>query len=317
MIFIGFRRTLPLAFVVVLVLGAVGRAATFAERAFGPPAGSRWTLVSVETAEEVRAERTQTTTVKTLSELSYDEKTADGYRVTYVLRSVESSGTLAEVMEASSKPLENIVIHAMLNRNGMPLRIENADDVQAAVNSGIERILEPLSGKPQMAAALRRAIEGRLNARDPQGAGRLLAPLSLLALGQNTGLHPGETKYGSEEFASPFGGEPLKAVTELHMESADLASGNVRLIYTRTPNKDSMREFTNRITNQLAAAAGLRQWDSTKLKQLDIAFESRTELEVGEGITRTVHREETTNIALPGYRLLKRQRTDVKVTQVP
>ena len=173
MIFVGFRRTLPLAFVVVLVLGAVGRAETFAERAFDPPAGSRWTLASVETAEEVSAERTQTTTVKTLSKLSYDEKTADGYRVTYVLQSVESSGTLAEVMGASSKPLESIVIHAMLNRNGMPLRIENADDVQAAVNAGIERILEPLSGKPQIAAALRRAIEGRLNARDPHGAGRL------------------------------------------------------------------------------------------------------------------------------------------------
>ncbi len=317
MISIGFRRTLPLAFVAVLVLGAVGRAETFAERAFGPPAGSRWSLASVETAEEVRAERTQTTTVKTLSELSYDEKTADGYRVTYVLRSVESFGTLAEVMEASSKPLENIVIHAMLNRNGMPLRIENADDVQAAVNSGIERILEPLSGKPQMAAALRQAIEERLNAHDPQGAGRLLAPLSLLALGQNTGLQPGETKYGSEEFASPFGGEPLKGVTELHMESADLTSGNARLIYTRTPNKESMREFTRRITNQLAAAAGLRQWDSTKLQQLDIAFESRTELEVGDGITRTVRRDETTNIGLPGVRLLKRQRIDVKVTQVP
>jgi hypothetical protein len=317
MIFIGIRRTLPLAFVVVLVLGASSRAERFADWAFDPPAGSRWTLASVETAEEVRAARTQTTTVKTLSELSYDEKTADGYRITFVLRSVESTGTLVEAMDASAKPLENIVIHAMLNRNGLPVRIENADDVQAAVNSGIERILEPLRDKPQMAAALRRAFEGRLNVRDPQGAGRVLAPLSLLALGQNTGLHAGETKYGSEEFASPFGGEPLKGATELHMESADLASGNVRLIYTRAPNKDSMREFTNRITNQLAAAAGLQQWDSTKLKHLDIAFESRTELEVGEGITRAVHREETTNIALPGNRLLKRQRIDVKVTQVP
>jgi len=317
-IFIGFRRTLPLAFVVVLGLGAVGRAETFAERAFDPPAGSHWTLASVETAEEVSAEHTQTTTVKTLSELSYDEKTADGYRVTYVLQSVESSGTSAEVMGASFKPLEGIVIHAMLNRNGMPLRIENADDVQAAVNAGIERILKPLSGSPQIAAALRHAVEGRLNARDPHGAGRLLAPLSLLALGQNTGLHPGETKYGSEEFASsPFGGEPLKGVTELHMESADLASGNVRLNYTRTPNKDSIREFATRITNQLAAAAGLPQWDSTKLKQLDLAFESRMQFEVGEGITRTVHDEETTNIGLPGYHLLERERIDVKVTQAP
>jgi len=317
-IFIGFRRTLPLAFVVVLGLGAVGRAETFAERAFDPPAGSHWTLASVETAEEVSAERTQTTTVKTLSKLSYDEKTADGYRVTYVLQSVESSGTSAEVMGASFKPLEGIVIHAMLNRNGMPLRIENADDVQAAVNAAIERILKPLSGSPQIAAAFRRAIEGKLNARDPHGAGRLLAPLSLLALGQNTGLHPGETKYGSEEFASsPFGGEPLKGVTEEHMDSADLASGNVRLSYTRTPNKDSLRELTTRITNQLAAAAGLPPWDGTKLKQLDVAFESRTELEVGEGITRTVHDEETTNIGLPGYHLLERCRTDVKVTQAP
>ena len=318
MIFIGFRRTLPLAFVVVLGLGAVGRAETFAERAFDPPAGSHWTLASVETAEEVSAERTQTTTVKTLSELSYDEKTADGYRVTYVLQSVESSGTSAEVMGASFKPLEGIVIHAMLNRNGMPLRIENADDVQAAVNAAIERILKPLSGSPQIAAAFRRAIEGKLNARDPHGAGRLLAPLSLLALGQNTGLHPGETKYGSEEFASsPFGGEPLKGVTEEHMDSADLASGNVRLSYTRTPDKDSLRELTTRITNQLVAAAGLPPWDGTKLKQLDVAFESRTELEVGEGVTRTVHGEETTNIGLLGYHLLERCRTDVKVTQAP
>lgn len=161
--------------------------------------------------------------------------------------------------------------------------------------------MKPLSGSPQIAAAFRRAIEGRLNARDPHGAGRLLAPLSLLALGQNTGLHPGETKYGSEEFASsPFGGEPLKGVTEEHIENADLASGNVRLSYTRTPDKDSMRELTTKITNQLAAAAGL-PWDGTKLKQLDVAFESRMELEVGDGITRTVHDEETTNIGLPGY----------------
>jgi hypothetical protein len=176
-----------------------------------------------------------------------------------------------------------------------------------------------LSGKPPIAAALRRAIEGRLNARDPHGAARLLAPLSLLALRQNTGLHPGETKYGSEEFASsPFGGEPLKGVTELHMDSADLASGNAHLDYTRTPNKDSMREFITRVTNQLAAAARLPPWDSTKLKPLDVAFKSRTELEVGGGITRTVHDEETTNIGLPGgYRLLERERIDVKVTQVP
>jgi hypothetical protein len=67
------------------------------------------------------------------------------------------------------------------------------------------------------------------------------------------------------------------------MDSADLASGNAHLDYTRTPDKDSMREFTTRITNQLAAAARLPQWDSTKQKQLDIAFESRTELEVGRG----------------------------------
>ena len=204
------RRILPPVFVVVLAFAAVGRAAEWVEPPFDPAVGSRWIVSSDETSEENRAGRKQTTAVKMLSELSFDEKTADGYRVTYVLRSAESSGALAEAVGSFSKALENIVVHAMLDRSGMPLRIENTDEVQAAVRSGIERILQRFNDKPEMAAALRPVMEGRLNARDRQAAGRLRAALPLLALGQNTGLRPGEIKYGSEEFAGPFGGEVLK-----------------------------------------------------------------------------------------------------------
>ena len=311
------KRILPSVFVVVLAFAAVGHAAEWVEPPFDPVVGSRWIVSSDETSEENRAGRTQIVTGKTLSELSFDEKTTDGYRVTYVLRSAESSGALAEAVGSFSKALENIVVHAVLDRSGMPLRIENTDEVQAAVHSGIERILERFSDKPEIAAALRPVMEGRLNARDRRGAGRILAALPLLALGQNTGLRPGETKYGSEEFAGPFGGEMLKAATELHIESAEPASGNVRLIYTLKPDKDSMLDFTKRVMKQLAGAVGLPQQDSAKLKQLDITFESRTELEVENGMTRTVNRVETTAIALQGQRLVKRARNDVRVTKAP
>ena len=126
-----------------------------------------------------------------------------------------------------------------------------------------------------------------------------LAELPIVALGQDTGLRPGETKAATEEVANPLGGEPIKSTMTLRIERADPASGNVRYVRTRTIDPGVIKELLNRLAKQINGEGSERMFERIS-KRLTLAFDSRTEIDVEDGLTRTLRQEETTNISLPG-----------------
>jgi len=305
----------------VAVAGTLGFAVTahaqWVERPFDPPAGSRWIIQSDETTENNRNGRLQTIAVRATFELSFDQKIADGFRISYVLRSaaLESDAQTTALLEPPSKAFENVVIHATTGPNGMPLRVENLGEILAVAQKTIDSLSAAFSDKPEVAAAMRQMFTGMLIADDRLAPRFYLGELALLALGQNTGLQPGESRLSTEESPNPFGsGVPIKSSTTLRIDSADAATGNVRLVRTRALDPDAIKEVMRAMYKQAGAP---QQVIDKVIEQTTVVFDSRTEIDVEEGVTRAVRQDETTTINAADRRTIKHQRKLVTVTRAP
>jgi hypothetical protein len=168
----------------------------------------------------------------------------------------------------------------------MPLRVENLDEVLTAARTAIDGMTTPLAGKPE-AAVLRRMATEMLIADENRAPRLYLVSLATLALGQNTGLRPGETRSSVEEVANPLNGVPIKTSTALRIDSADPATGKVRLIRARTFDADEAKVFLRKLAPQSAGDL------DTVMTQTTMALDSRTEMDVEDGMTRVVRQEDT------------------------
>jgi hypothetical protein len=298
-----------------LAFTAGARADEWVERLFDPPPGSRWIIQSDETSEVDMEGRVQTSVTKETSELTIEQKIADGFRVTYVVRNAvyESDERTAALLGPITKMLQNLVVRATTGLNGMPLRVENLDEVLAALRTGIDRAV--LASKPEVAETLRQMATGMLIADDKRAPKIYLATLATLALGQNTGLRPGETRRDADDVANPVVDAPIKSNTLLRIDRADPATGNVRLIRTRAFDPDAIEE----VLSKVARLGGGKdpQWLDNFRKQFTIAIDSRTEIDVEEGMTRAVRTEDTATNSVPGHRMVKHAHRQITVTRAP
>lgn len=144
-----------------LVSATGARAAEWVERPFDPPVGSRWIIQSNDTTEDDRDGHSQTSVTTMTSELTIEQKTADGFRVTYVVRNAtyEGDARTAALVEPMTKALENVVVHGVTAPNGMPLRLENLAEVQTAARTAIDNLTAALADKPQVAGLPRRMLK--------------------------------------------------------------------------------------------------------------------------------------------------------------
>jgi hypothetical protein len=310
------RSILALALAGTLAFAATARA-QWVERPFDPPTGSRWIIQSDVTTENNRNGRLQTIVVKTTSELTFEQKIADGFRISYVLRSaaLESDAETTALLGPPSKAFENVVIHATTGPNGMPLRVENLDEVLAVAQKMIDGLSGAFSDKPEVAGAMRQMFTGMLIADDSRAPRFYLGDLALLALGQNTGLQQGEIRRSIEETPNPFGsGAPIKSSTTLRIDSADPGIGNVRLLSTHALDPDAIKEVMRAMYKQAGAP---QQVIDRVIEQTTFIFDSRTEIDVEEGITRAVRHDEKTTINAADRRTIKHQRKLVTVTRAP
>ncbi len=310
---------LPLVLASTLAFASVARAADWVERSFDPPAGSRWIIQSDETSEDNRDGHVQTSVMKETSELTIEQKIADGFRITFVVRNAayEGDARTAALVGPITRALENLVVHATTGPNGMPLRVENLDEVLAASRAAIDRLTASLASTPEVAATLRKMATAMLIADDKRAPKIYLATLATLALGQNTGLRPGETRRGADEAANLFGGAPIKSNTMLRIDRADPATGNVRLIRTRAFDSDAINEFLSRLAQQTSGGGKDTQELDNFLKQFTMALDSRTEIDVEDGMTRTVHQEDTATASVPGHSIVKHGHKLMTVTRAP
>ena len=316
----GPLAILPLVLAGTLVFTTGTRAAEWIERPFDPSVGSRWVIQSNETTEDNRDGRVQTSVATMTAELTIEQKLVDGFRITYVVRNASYVGDARStaLIGPATKALENLVIHAMTAANGMPLRIENLEQVQATARTAIDNMTAPLASKPEEAAILRQMATRVLLADNQHAPAIYLATLVALALGQNTGMRPGETRNNDDDATNPFSGAPIKSNTSLRIGNADPATGSVRYIRTRTFDSDAIKAFLTKLAQQLGGTDSQHsQPIDNMMKQFTMALDSRTEIEVEDGITRTLRQEDTATAGTPGRSIVKHGHKLIRVMPAP
>ena len=260
----------------------------------------------------------QKSTVTMTAELTVEQKLADGFRITYAVRKADYTGDprTAALIEAVRKTLENLVVHATTASNGKPLRVDNLAEVQAVARKAIDDLSAPADGKSEEAAMLRQMATAMQIADDQHAPSVYLASLASLALGQNTGLHPGETRRNDDDVVNPFG-VPIKSNTLLRIDSADPATGKVRYISTRTFDADALRAFLGGLAQRLAGVSQNAPAIDNMMKQLAMTLDSRTEIDVEDGMTRSLREVDKATAGTPGRNIVKHGYRLMTVTRVP
>jgi len=308
-------RTVPrgmAAFALVSIFAGAASAAEWIERRYDPPVGSRWIiqrdLFSEERRNEDGRESVASSTMKITSELTIEAKTATGYRIAYrrIKSSYDGNADNAEAARASLSALENVVFRATTDASGKPLRVENIDEVRQAMRAMIDRLTSSSSVDPRIVTTVRGLLNGLTQLTPEQAAQGNLDEVPALAVVQNTGLKPGETRRGSDRPPNAVGLAMVK-LTVLSIASADAASGDVRYALTENYDAASIREF-------LLAMAGKLGRDPEDMKKMEITLDGRTDFEVSGGMTRALHRQSTMKSNLMGNTLVITDRKDVRVT---
>src|SRR5450432_3293421 len=122
-------------------------AADWAERPFIPPIGIRWIIQMAISKEEFRHENGRDSVKKSTrtvtSELTFEAKTATGYRVVYrrTKFSYDGDADKAAVMRPALAALNNITLRLVTDANGKPLKVENLDDIK----SGLRKMVDTLA----------------------------------------------------------------------------------------------------------------------------------------------------------------------------
>jgi hypothetical protein len=289
----------------------VAAATEWVERAYKPPVGSRWIIARSISKEQRKHENgvdsVSKRTISYTGELTIDGKTADGFRITYrrIKFAYDGEENRAEMLAALAA-LNNIAIHAVTDASGKPLRVENLDDIKRGLNRMIAALVVTHKDV-QVALAARRLLAGMTRIDDKQAAEQYLDELPGLAMGQNTGLKIGEVRRAKVE--EPNGiGPPLVKNTALTIAAADAANGKVHLRLTETYDADSVRRFVIALRKK----AGDSNADDAK--DMQITMEAATDIEVVDGMTRSLHEETTTSANFFGNTSVTKSRKDVTVT---
>jgi len=303
-------------FAAILGSAITAGAAEWVEQRFDPPAGSRWILRTNETTEEERGGKMQTTVIATTAELTFEEKTSDGFRVSYVVRktSYDGDARAGALVAPLSKALENFVIHATTAANGMPLRIDNLAELQAAARAAIDRSTAALGDKPE--ADTLRQLAANMLVGDAKRAPKVyLGSLAKLALGQDTGLHPGETRSEVDEAPNPLSGIAIKSNTTLRIDTVDPETGNVRFIRTSAFDSEAIKDFLNKMVQQMIGENAPKL--ESLMKLFSMALDSRMELDVESGMTRAVHQEDIASASVLGQKIVRRSHKQLTVAPAP
>jgi hypothetical protein len=262
-----------------------------AEPVYDPQVGSRWTVETEARSEEVRPDGTATSLTRTRGELTIEQKTADGFRVSYVQRdaTVEGNARSVPLSRAYMKVLENVVIRASTDPAGKPLRIDNLDEARAAMRDAASGLTEQFDRRPATRALFDQLMSQLVEVGAENAASVYVDALGVLAVAQNTGMKAGDFKLVTKPAENPLGGDALKSTERFELVDADAA--RLRFVNVTSVDAADMNEFMQSFARGLLAASG----DSVtpeRVRQLVnsmvFSFDKRAEFEVEGGMTRKV-----------------------------
>jgi hypothetical protein len=310
------------AILALTVLGGAAFAQGWTERPFAPPVGSRWLITSDTKSVEHRGageQRDQRIVMK--AEVTIDEKLPDGYRVTYVNRMIDISGnsTAAKLIGDAYSAVTNIPMHARTDAAGHPLEVENLAEVQAAMRAVVAEIVSRFSSNPKAAEFVRQLMGALLNVEGKEAATTYLDELPQLAVGQNTGLKPGETRRTTETIASPLGSGTFKSTLVTRLDTFDDKTGKARIVRKREYDQESLREVVMGLARQLAKVGDDKTITPEVLemmKKVTFTMDGETRYDIEGGMTRAIDERETTVASVMGTTFRKEQKKTVAITRL-
>ena len=302
---------------VLLTALAASEAAAWSEKPFDPKAGSRWLIVSELDRTETRVENGRRSMVAlkkiTRTELVFNAKLPDGgYRISFTRRATVASGDPREAALAriEGETMNNVAIRAVTDRNGKPLRVENLDEILARRKELVDRLATTVDA--ETAAVARRMLEGLTKVSDVE-ATRQLTDMEMLAMAQNSGLRPGETRNSTLE--SPSGiGPPLVKSREFSILQTDAATGNALMLLKESYTEESMREFLAVITRRSLGPGKATDERESDMRRMKMSFDNRFEIGVVDGMSRSLDATSTTSSDLLGNTMVIKDQRKVRIS---
>ena len=308
--------------VIVAVMAALGAGrVAAAEPVYDPPVGSRWVIVSEIRGEETRPEGSTTSVVRTRAELTVEEKTPDGFHVSWVQRgaTVEGNARNLSLRRAYAGVLENVVIRASTDSAGKPLRIDNLDEARVAMRRSADGLAAQFAEMPSARGLFDQLISELTEVDAAGAASAYVDALAVLAVAHNTGMKPGEFRWTSKPAENPLGGDALISNERFELVEADTA-GRLTFVSVTSIDAASMSDFMQSFAKSLLAASG----DSVTPARIDLlvksmvfSFDKRAEFEVEDGMTRKVSEKSTTVFRGMEQNLIQTEARTIAVTRAP
>ena len=314
----GFARAGALAIATIALFDVAPAFA--AERVYDPQVGSRWTIETEARSEEVRPDGTATSLIRTRGELTIEQKTADGFRISYVQRdaTVEGNARSVPLSRAYIKVLENVTIHASTDPSGKPLRIDNLDEAKVAMRDAASGLTEQFDRRPATRALFDQLMSELVEVDAGHAASVYIDALAVLAVAQNTGMKPGEFRQVTKPAENPLGGDALKSTERFELVDADAA--RLKFVNVTSVDAADMNEFMQSFARSLLAASG----DSVtpeRVRQLVnsmvFSFDKHAEFEVEGGMTRKVAESSKTVFRGMEQNLIQTEMRTITVTPAP
>lgn len=270
-----------------------------AEPVYNPPVGSRWIVETESRGEEVRPDGTATSLIRTHAELTVEEKTPDGFRISYVQRgaTVEGNARSVPLRRAYMKVLENVVIRASTDPAGKPLHIDNLDEARAQMRGVADILADQFTARPAARALFDQLMSELVEVDAERGASVYVDALAALAMAQNTGMARGEFRQVAKPAENPLGGDALKSTERFELVETDAAATRLKFVNVTSIDAASMNDFMQSFARSLLAASG----DSVTPERINwlvnsmvFAFDKRAEFDVEDGMTRKVSERSTT-----------------------
>ncbi len=314
------RIATALAGIALLLCAAAAQAQSWTEPRYDPPVGSRWQIdTRVDSEDTAAAPRREHIDARAV--LTIEQKLSDGYRVSYVIRDFNMTGTApqAAAVAAAFGAMKDVVVRARTDEAGKPVAVENLDEMRTALRQVIARITESFADKPKVAALIKQMLEGPLSLEGPAAARAYLADLLPLAAAQNTGLTPGEARGGVEAMPNPFGGTPIKVTRATRLAAWDNAAGTARIVTTRAIDPEALKNLTLALMNKLGFGSDKPMPPKMVevMRKIVIAVDSTTTIDVKDGMARRLEEHETMRVDAFDHGFTKRKTKLVTVSRLP
>jgi len=305
--------------IAVGLLLAIGYApaADWSERRFNPPVVSRWIIQSDETEkDEADGSVTGTSTKKITALLIYEEKLADGYRITYRRTDGSYEGDTDDpaVARAALAAMQGHSYRVVTDLAGTPLRVENLVELRAAVRKTIDDVAAK-AGNAEVEAFVKKLMANFANIDEKQAAEHL-DELPLLARGQNTGLRPGEVRRQTIPETVP-GATPIQKTITLRIVDVAPDGAKVRLELVDASDPESLKARMISLLGKLDLSNPAVREQVDAVKKMHFTQESRTEINVVDGMTLNLQVNSVTFRSLLGGTARITNRNLVTVSPAP